>query len=342
MNEIKTYTFYAKGMHCKACTLLVDSEIKNFSGIKSVTSDIETHTVKITGDFGDKSADVIAGELSALVEKYGYSISTKYEVVEKNLSDFKIAIPIALAVIFGFFALQKLGLVNLITSGTVSYGTAFLIGIIASLSTCAAVVGGLLLSMSATFAKEGSSARPQMMFHVGRLVSFFLLGGVIGFAGSAFQLNAMWSSILSFSVGIIMLIMGLNLLDVFDFVKKIQPSMPRFLSSRALAVSKTSNEVTPFLVGVATFFLPCGFTQSMQIYTLSTGSFWVGSLIMLSFALGTLPMLSLISFSSFSIGSGRKASVFFKTAGLIVVIFAILNLISGLVVIGIIPPIFNF
>ena len=59
---------------------------------------------------------------------------------------------------------------------------------------------------------------------------------------------------------------------------------------------------------------------------------------MLSFALGTLPILALISFSSFSIQNSSKAGIFFKTAGLIVILFALFNLITSLVVIGAIPP----
>lgn len=311
-------------------------------GVQSVKSDLHTRTVVVSGDFGEKSAEVIAKELSTLVTKHGYSISVDAEITEKNFSDFTIAIPVALAFIVGFLALQKMGLVNLITSGDVTYGTAFVIGIIASLSTCVAIVGGLVLSMSATFAKEGDRVRPALMFHFGRIISFFVLGGVIGMVGSAFQLNAMWSFVLSATVGVVMLVMGLNLLDVFPWAKKLQPSMPRFLASRALSVSKMSHVITPFLVGMATFFLPCGFTQAMQIYTLSTGSFWNGGLTMLSFALGTLPVLALISFSSLSMGSGKKASVFFKTAGLIVIVFALFNLVNGLAAVGIIPPIFTF
>ncbi len=63
-----------------------------------------------------------------------------------------------------------MGIVNLVDGSNVTYGTAFTIGIIASLSTCMAVVGGLVLSMSTTFAKTGDRVKPQMMFHVGRLV----------------------------------------------------------------------------------------------------------------------------------------------------------------------------
>jgi sulfite exporter TauE/SafE len=118
--------------------------------------------------------------------------------------------------------------------------------------------------------------------------------------------------------------------------------MPKFLSKHTIGISKFNHTLTPLLVGVATFFLPCGFTQSMQIYTLSTGNFLTGGLTMLWSALGTLPVLALISLSSFSIQNSPKAGVFFKTAGLIVIMFAIFNLINSLVVIGVIPPVFNF
>lgn len=102
-----------------------------------------------------------------------------------------------------------------------------------------------------------------------------------------------------------------------------------------------NHTLTPILVGIATFFLPCGFTQSMQLYTLTTGSFLDGGLTMLAFALGTLPVLALVSFSSFSIKNSSKSGIFFKTAGLVVIMFALFNLINSLVVIGLIPPIFT-
>jgi len=204
-----------------------------------------------------------------------------------------------------------------------------------------AVVGGLLLSMSATFAKEGDKVKPQLMFHSGRIVSFFILGGVIGAIGSAFTLSSTATFILSLVIGIVMLILGLNLLDVFPWAKRLQPSMPRFIAKYAHGVSKYNHTLTPLLVGVVTFFLPCGFTQSMQLYALSTGGFLTGGLTMLAFALGTLPVLALISFSSFSIRNSSKAGIFFKTAGLIVIQFALFNLINSLVVLGAIPPIFS-
>ncbi len=340
----QTLTFHIHGMHCNACTLMTESELGDLPNITNVKASLANHTVEVTGDFGVKTPEQIAEELTIPLKPHGYTISVKpfNKLGAKNWSDFKIAVPIALGFAVLFVVLQKIGLVNLVNSGNVTYGTAFVIGIIASLSSCMAVVGGLLLSMSATFAKEGDKIKPQLMFHGGRLVSFFILGGVIGAIGSAFTLNVSTTFILSLIIAIVMLILGINLLDVFGWAKKLQPSMPKFISKHAHGVSKLNHTLTPLIVGIATFFLPCGFTQSMQLYTLTTGSFITGGLTMLAFALGTLPVLALLSFSSFSIKNSSKSGIFFKSAGLVVIMFALFNLINSLVVIGIIPPVFNF
>jgi sulfite exporter TauE/SafE/copper chaperone CopZ len=338
----KTHTFHIHGMHCAVCVVVTESELLELSHIKYAKSNLHNNSVEVSGEFGDRTPEVIAEELTLVLTKHGYRLSVEREVKNKKLSDFKIAVPVALTFAVLFVVLQKIGLVNLVDTSQVSYGTAIVVGIIASLSTCMAVVGGLLLSMSASFAKEGDKIRPQLLFHIGRIISFFILGGIIGAIGSAFTLNTGATFILNLIIGLVMLVLGLNLLDVFHFTKKFQPAMPKFLARHAFGLSKLNHSVTPFLVGVATFFLPCGFTQSMQIFTLSTGSFLKGGLTMLAFALGTLPVLALVSFSSFSIKNNSKAGIFFKTAGLVVIMFALFNLINSLVVIGVLPPVFNF
>jgi sulfite exporter TauE/SafE len=322
--------------------MVTESELKDIPYITNAKTNLGNNSVEVTGDFGDKSAMEIAEDLTKVLIKHGYTISTEKQEQNKKWSDFKIAIPIALGVVILFVLLQKMGLVNLVGGGKVTYGTAFVIGIIASLSTCMAVVGGLVLSMSATFAKEGDKIKPQVLFHLGRLVSFFVLGGVIGLLGSAFAISNTVNVVLGLLVGLVMLVLGINLLDVFHGAKKLQPTMPKALSRHAFSVSKLNHTLTPLLVGIATFILPCGFTQSMQIYALSTGSFMTGALTMFVFALGTLPVLALISFSSFSVQKSSKAGIFFKSAGLIVILFALFNIINSLVVAGILSPVFNF
>jgi sulfite exporter TauE/SafE/copper chaperone CopZ len=338
----KTYTFHVNGMHCNACVVLTESELSEVFGISHVKASLNNFSVEITGDFGEKEPENIVQELSEVLKPHGYTLSLEKQNHLAKWSDFNIAVPLALAFVVFFIVLQKLGIVNLINASKVSYGTAFIIGLVASISTCMAVVGGLVLSMSANFAKEGENIRPQVLFHIGRLVSFFILGGLIGALGSTFQLGTTGTFILSFIVAIVLLILGINLLDVFPWAKKLQPTIPNFIGKRIHGLKNINHIFTPILIGIATFFLPCGFTQSMQIYTLTTESFLTGSLIMFSFALGTLPVLSLLSFSSLSIHKKAQSGIFFKTAGLIVIFFGIFNLINALVAIGIIPPVFNF
>lgn len=335
------YTFHVHGMHCNSCVLLTESEIKDLPNVTQVKSSLKNNSIEIEGDFGEKASEQIAIELTEILKPHGYTLSLEKEVKDKKWSDFKIAIPIAILFIGLFILLQKIGLINLVNASKMNYGTSFIIGIIASLSSCLAIVGGLVLSMSATFAKDGDKVKPQLLFHIGRLVSFFILGGVIGALGSVFALNTSLTFVLGIFVGIVMLIMGINLLDVFHATKKLQLGMPKFISKKAFNISKLNHSLTPLLVGIATFFLPCGFTQSMQLYTLSTGSFSSGAFTMLAFALGTLPVLALVSFSSLTIKNNSKSGIFFKTAGIIVILFAIMNIINSLVVIGLIKPILN-
>jgi len=337
----KTYTFHVDGLHCQSCILLTQNELKEMPQITNVQTSLKTNSIQVTGDFGDKSEAELLPELSEILKPLGYTLSLNPTIKPVSWSDFAIAIPVALTFIFGFILLQKLGIVNLVNTSEVTYGTAFFVGLIASVSTCMAVVGGLVLSLSANFAKEGDKTKPQILFHLGRLISFFVFGGVIGMLGSFVQFNQTTSLVLGVFVALVLLVLGINLLDVFPWVKRLQLFMPSSLSNKANTLKKTNHTLTPFLVGAATFILPCGFTQSMQFYTLTTGSFFKGGLTMFAFALGTLPVLALLSFSSLGIHNKGQSSIFFKTVGLVVIFFAIFNLLSALVGAGIIDPFFT-
>ena len=133
-----------------------------------------------------------------------------------------------------------------------------------------------------------------------------------------------------------MIVLGLNLVGVFE---KSTITLPSGIFNFFRKVEHKT--IAPFLVGVGTFFLPCGFTQSMQIAALSSGSFISGLLIMLAFALGTLPMLALLSFGSTSFAHSKYAPLFFKSAGVVVIGLGVFALLAGLAGLGIINPLFN-
>lgn len=338
----QTYTFHVNGMRCHSCVILTESELKEVKGVTQAKTSLQEKQVEITGEFENKTQEQVINELNEVLKPHGYSLSLEIQAIPINWFEFLYALPFSLLFIAIFILLQKIGIVNLVQTGDVTYGTAFVVGLVASVSSCMAVVGGIVLSLSANYAKEGDSVRPQTMFHVSRLVSFFFLGGLIGILGSIFQLGTTGALVLGLIVALVLLVLGINLLDIFPWIKKLQITVPTSLGSRVHGLKKARHTLTPLIIGAATFFLPCGFTQSMQIYTLTTGNFLKGGLTMLAFALGTLPVLALLSFSSLGIQKKAQSSIFFKTAGLIVIFFAIFNLINTLVGAGMIDPVFNF
>ena len=329
------------GMHCKACSLLIEETFRELHNVESAHVSFATHQVTVTGEFIGLPEE-IAVELTKLVQSRGYAISVEKKTHASRWGDFVYAIPIAVVVILGFLLLQKAGLANLISGSSVNYGTAFVIGLIASVSTCLAIVGGLVLSLSASSAKEGGTWRTQSLFHVGRIGGFFILGGLVGLLGNSLHLGLTANVVLGGIVALVMLILGINLLDVFHFTKKLQFTLPTRFSRHIVRGSKHDHYLAPVAVGIGTFFLPCGFTQSMQLYSLSTGSFMQGALTMTVFALGTLPVLALLSFGSLNIAHKPWRGIFFKTAGITVIALAVFNLANTLATAGIINPLFNF
>ena len=243
-----------------------------------------------------------------------------------------------LTCLFLFFLLQKSGILNLGIGGETTPVTSFIIGIIASLSSCLAIVGGLVLSLSAKITQNnnGSNKKPFILFHIGRLFGFAILGGILGLIGKAIEINFIFSAILGLIASSVMIMLGLNLLGVFT---KSKITLPSNIFSFFRKVEHDS--WAPLLIGLGTFFLPCGFTQSMQIAALSSGTFASGFLIMFSFALGTLPVLALLSFGSVSFAHSKYAPLFFKSTGVVVFGLGMFALLSGLAGVGIINPLFN-
>ena len=206
-----------------------------------------------------------------------------------------------------------------------------------------ALVGGLVLGISSKFAKqnpESSSFQkfvPHIYFNLGRIISYFALGGLIGLAGSFFQLSTSVLGLLTVAVGLIMLLLGSQLIDIFPILRSISFTLPKGLHKLFGIKEKLKAEYSDknsALLGASTFFLPCGFTQAMQLYAISTGSPIQGALTMGVFALGTTPGLLGVGGLT-SIVNGAYSKLFFKTAGIIVVLLALFNVSNGLNLLGI-------
>lgn len=158
--------------------------------------------------------------------------------------------------------------------------------------------------------------------------------------GEAIQIGFFSTVILGVIASVIMLILGIHLLG---FTRKVRMlTLPKNISTFFTKIAGQAGIFTPLILGAVTFFLPCGFTQSMQIVALSSGSFVAGASTMLMFSLGTLPVLLLLSFGSLDLAKSRFRGVFFKAAGMLVILFALFNLHNALVVFGFVSPVISF
>jgi sulfite exporter TauE/SafE len=224
-------------------------------------------------------------------------------------------------------------------SETMSYGLVFVIGLVASVSSCIAVTGGLLVAVAAKYNEASTTLtpvqrmKPHMYFNVGRILSYTLLGGVIGALGSALTLSPKINGVLTLVASAVMILLGLQMLRLLPALTRFLPTMPKFFSHFIHDLAERDANGGALVLGAATFFLPCGFTQALQLYVLAKGSFAIGALTMLAFSLGTLPaLLSLSAMSSFA--SGNLQRHFLKFAGAAVIVLGIANIQYGLVLTG--------
>lgn len=326
-----THIFHVSGTRCASCKIFIEDALREVGVVRNVRVDIDREAVEVETS-SDMTPEALAKILTEKIMANGYAVSVeKTAQAKEGGAVMWKALPIGLGVLFLFFMLQKSGILAIGIGTQVTPVTSFIIGLIASVSSCLAIVGGLVLSLSAKISKDtASDTRTFALFHAGRLVSFAVLGGVLGAIGAAININFIFTALLGLLASLVMLGLGLNLIGVF---KKNMITLPAGLFNFFRNIEHTT--VAPLAFGFATFFLPCGFTQSMQISALSSGSFVSGFLIMLSFALGTLPMLALLSFGSASVAHGKHAPLFFKSAGVVVIGLGVFALIGiGAVLFG--------
>ena len=178
---------------------------------------------------------------------------------------------------------KELGLFNLSLTNGGSYSSlpiVFLVGLTAGISTCMALVGGLVLAASARFVEKHpqSSAfekfKPHLIFNAGRIVSFFILGGIIGYAGSFFQLSTTALGFLTIIVGGVMVLMGLQLTEIFPRLSGWQFTLPKGIS-RAFGIKEQSEKEyshkNSFILGASTFFLPCFLAIYSSMFIIGPG-----------------------------------------------------------------------
>jgi len=314
---------------------MIEEQLKEIPGVKQVSVNHKTGRAEMEYAGNQPSAEVIA----KAVDKAGYVVGEEEKPtwLSKNHDDYRYLGYAALIIFILYLIGQSTGVFALsLNTASTSMWIVPVVGLVAGFSTCMAIIGGLVLGVSARYSELHPEATrkqkfvPHLFFNLGRIGGFALLGGLMGLIGAALKPSASFLGVMTIGVGLVMILLGLKLIEIFPKLKNKTIAFPKSIG-RLLGANKSGDKYShpaAAVSGFLTFLLPCGFTQAMQLLAVSSGSFIEGALIMSLFAIGTAPGLLGIGGLA-SIFKGKKAKVFYATAGLLVIILGWVNIANG-------------
>lgn len=317
-NSRKRVRFAVSGMHCSACEVLIEDRVSRLPGVKKVSVSRQNNSLEVELSGG---ASIDAVKINRLFPGEDYSFSSDLEGAKKPKDTALLILLFGVAAAAALMAFKSEAPAIEATNSLTSFAV---FGLVAGFSTCAALVGGLLLSVSkrwATTFSGKSSVLPGALFNAGRLAGFAFFGGFLGFLGnriSGFTDIAPYVSI------IISLIIAVSALRIAGVVIPL----PRLKIAKMVLGSEAKSGISryePSVLGAMSFFIPCGFTAAAQAAAIGSADPVRGASIMFFFALGTLlPLLAIGTFGQ-KIFSGGFSGVFGKATAALLIIFASWN-----------------
>jgi sulfite exporter TauE/SafE len=217
-----------------------------------------------------------------------------------------------------------------------SYGLIFIFGILTSFH-CIGMCGGIAISQTVkknelqrSNNRLHSVVLPSLFYNIGRVTSYTIVGAVVGGLGGIISFAGVWKGIVPIISGIFMIIMAINLLGIFKFLRRLNIRMPYFATKRIFQ----GNGYSPIIVGLLSGLMPCGPLQMMQLYALSTKSILYGAVSMLVFSMGTMPLL--FTFGTINTFLNKKFSkIILKVSAVLVFSLGIVMIGRGLALAGI-------
>ncbi len=237
-----------------------------------------------------------------------------------KLKEFILILSVIIFIIYILRIILGINIFNVIPNidNNLSYGMLFITGLLTSIH-CISMCGAI--NIVATYNKENKfSIKKPLLYNIGRIISYTIIGGLIGLIGNIITVNDTINGIIIILTSLVMILMSLNMMNIINF------KLPHIKLKY-----KPNNS---FLIGLLNGLMPCGPLQSMQLYALSTGSFLKGALSMLAFSLGTLPLM--LSVGIFlSIFSKDKKILLNKIASVLILILSLSMLNRGISTLGI-------
>ncbi|WP_243120208.1 urease accessory protein UreH domain-containing protein [Caloramator sp. E03] len=314
-----------KGMSCTGREIRIENELKKLDGIVKVKASFKNSNVYIVYD-----GDLIKYEtIVQCIEKMGYKIDNSEDIIKKEDNSVDVLLGIAILLFGLYFIIKNTIGFNFIPqiNQSMGYGILFIVGVLTSFH-CVAMCGGINMTQCISFENKRNNnfnyIRPSFLYNAGRILSYTIIGGIVGALGSAINFSSRVKGAVVIFSGIFMIIMALNMLNIFPWLKRLNPAFRIF----GKKINYKNGKNGPFYIGLLNGLMPCGPLQAMQIYALGTGSFIKGALSMFIFSLGTVPlMFGFGVFSSFL--SSRFAHKVLKVSAALIMILGFITINRG-------------
>ncbi|HHW01040.1 MAG TPA: heavy metal transporter [Clostridiaceae bacterium] len=340
-----------EGMSCTSCEMRIENTLKKLDGVVEAKAIFSSSNVYVTYD-----ANTVALEqIIETIEKLDYTVKNKPgsaaapKINTKKPADDKMTINQLLGIGIILFALyviikSTVGF-NFIPeiNQSMGYGIMFFVGLLTSLH-CVAMCGGINLSQCVSYKVDNgnpgklSKLRSSLLYNSGRVISYTVIGGIVGALGSSISFSGAAKGIVAIISGVFMVIMGLNMLNIFPWLRKLNPRMPKIFGNK---IHNNNGKYGPFYIGLLNGLIPCGPLQAMQIYALGTGSFAAGALSMFMFSIGTVPLMFGLGAVS-SILSGKFTHKTMKVSAVLVIVLGVVMANRGLALSGFSIPFMSF
>lgn len=212
-------------------------------------------------------------------------------------------------------------------SGEFTFALAFATGLFGSfhcIGMCSGINGGFNLSF-----RQDNRLFALFAYHGTRIVTYTLFGVIGALLGRVVVQTGIigkTQGILMILAGIIVVVLGLNLLGIVRWNKpdRAQTHRVKF----AAEPGSVSTSFNPWLAGLLNGLVPCSLVFSVAVQAASTADPLRAGLLMLAFGAGTLPSMVGISLLGASIGS-RLSGGLAKLAGVTVVLLGLWTLYEG-------------
>jgi len=202
---------------------------------------------------------------------------------------------------------------------------------------CLGMCGGIVSALSFALHKQQNSQRfyLQSLYHLGRLLSYSLLGLLVGLLGKGLLAplaGSKWPYILT---SVMMIAFGLYLAGWWRGLDKLERLGAKLwqamtpLRQRFMPINNTPRALA---AGMLWGFLPCGLVYSALALAMTSANPLTSSAVMFAFGLGTLPMMLLAGSTAGALKQKLQQHGWRTANGLLIMAFGIWTLLQAVII----------